>query len=103
VTLPFIQCHHVCGRASAGGERNASGDKVDAIRTFTQIAATRNNDNLFTPFTPSLDQNCVLSMFEGRTAPLAVRLFGETHPTAHARQAPRVLPPAQPAIRSMKA
>lgn len=22
VTLPFIQCHHVCGRAEAGGEAN---------------------------------------------------------------------------------
>ena len=26
VTLPFIQCHHVCGFASCGGLRNVSRD-----------------------------------------------------------------------------
>ena len=26
VTLPFIQCHHVCGLADFGGERNSSGE-----------------------------------------------------------------------------
>jgi hypothetical protein len=39
VTLPFIQCHHVCGRADAGGDW-----KPDANGSVESVAAIEVSD-----------------------------------------------------------